>query len=232
MTYSTAARDTALRWLTCWLWGTQDRIFHSFGQWNIRSPSTQLWPLAGLPHVHVDTFSLVDVLARIRSLSRPAGLMGESERAIVVTVKYEDLSAAFDFVSFAAPMEHLAYVSMDTGTIYWISEVNPLEEEIPDDLETSDRYIAIPHKNDLDLGNDLALRFTAKELPDQYVRVEAFFRHRGAYGRFKELLASKGCLDRWYAFEAESTERALRNWCNENAIEIEDRTDEDGSPGT
>jgi hypothetical protein len=73
----------------------------------------------------------------------------------VVAVKYEDLSAAFDFVSSAAPMEHQAYISIDTGTIYWISELNPLEEEVPEDLETSDRYIAIPHKNDLDLGRDL-----------------------------------------------------------------------------
>src|SRR5262245_54344173 len=73
----------------------------------------------------------------------------------MVTVKYEDLSAAFDFVSFAAPMEHRAYVSIDTGTIYWISDANPLEEELPEDLETSDRYIGIPHKNDLDLGRDL-----------------------------------------------------------------------------
>jgi hypothetical protein len=138
----------------------------------------------------------------------------------VVTVKYEDLSAAFDFVSFAAPMEHHAYVSIDTGTIYWISDLNPLEEDIPDDLETSDRYIAVPHKNDLDLGSDLALRFAAEQLPRLYNRVEQFFRHRGAYARFKELLASEGCLDKWYAFEAESTERALRNWCADNDINV------------
>jgi hypothetical protein len=138
----------------------------------------------------------------------------------VVTVKYEDLSAAFDFVSFAAPMGHQAYISLDTGTIYWISEVNPLGEPIPEDLETSDRYIAVPHKNDLDLGSDLALRFAEEELPELYNRVEEFFRHRGAYARFKELLASEGCLDKWYAFEAESTERALRNWCTENDINV------------
>jgi hypothetical protein len=138
----------------------------------------------------------------------------------VVTVKYEDLSAAFDFVSFAAPMEHQAYISIDTGTIYWISEVNPLEEDIPEDLETSDRYIAIPDKNDLNLGSDLALRFAAEQLPGLYKKVEQFFRHRGAYARFKELLASAGCLNKWYAFEAESTERARRNWCTENDINV------------
>ena len=65
----------------------------------------------------------------------------------MVAVKYDDLSAAFDFVSFGAPMEHSAYISLETGAIYWMSELNPLEEEVPDDLETSDRYIAVPHKN-------------------------------------------------------------------------------------
>jgi hypothetical protein len=138
----------------------------------------------------------------------------------MVTVKYEDLSAAFDFVSFAAPMEHHAYVSIDTGTIYWISDVNPLEEELPEDFETSDRFIAIPHKNDLDLGSDLALRFTAEQLPRLYNRVEQCFRHRGAYALVKELLASEGSLDKWYEFEAEATVRALRNWCTENDINV------------
>jgi hypothetical protein len=140
----------------------------------------------------------------------------------VVAVKYEDLSAAFDFVSSAAPMEHHAYISIDTGTIHWISELNPLEEEVPEDLETSDRYIAIPHKNDLDLGRDLALRFVAVELSDRHNMVAQFFRHRGAYARFKELLASEGSLDKWYAFEAESTERALRDWCTANDISVVD----------
>ena len=138
----------------------------------------------------------------------------------MAAVKYDDLSAAFDFVSFAAPMEHHAYLSIDTGTIYWISELNPLDEEVPEDLETSDRYIPIPHKNDLDLGSDLALRFAEAELPDRYNSVAQLFRHRGAYARFKELLASEGSLDKWYAFEAESTERALRDWCTANAISV------------
>jgi Uncharacterised protein family (UPF0158) len=138
----------------------------------------------------------------------------------MATVKYEDLSAAFDFVSFGAPMEHQAYISLDTGAIYWVSESNPLDEDVPDDFETSDRYIAVPHKNDLDLGNRLALDFVATELPDHYTKVYGFFQHRGAYARFKELLAAQGCLDKWYAFEAESIARALKNWCSENKLEI------------
>ncbi len=139
----------------------------------------------------------------------------------MVKVKYDDLSAAFDFVSFAAPFEHRAIVSLDTGSIHWISEISPLDEEdLPDDLETSDRYLAIPHKNDLDLGNNLALQSVEEQLPNRYADVEDLFRRRGAYARFKELLAAEGCLEKWYAFEAESTERALRQWCKANGIDL------------
>jgi hypothetical protein len=139
----------------------------------------------------------------------------------MVKVKYDDLSAAFDFVSVATPFEHRAFVSLDTGAVHWISETSPLvDEDLPDDLEESDRYLAIPHKNDLDLGNNLAFRFVGAQLPHRYADVEVFFRRRGAYGRFKELLASEGCLEQWYAFEAESTERALREWCDANEIQL------------
>jgi hypothetical protein len=123
-------------------------------------------------------------------------------------------------------MEHSAYISLDTGAIYWMSDLDPLEEEVPDDLETSTRYIAVPHKNDLDLGRQLALRFAAEEMPEQHARVEGFFRHRGAYARFKDLLAAEGCLDKWFAFEGECTERALRNWCTANDIQVVDSEDE------
>jgi hypothetical protein len=143
----------------------------------------------------------------------------------MITVKYDDLSSAFDFVSFGAPFEHRAFVSRDTGAVYWISETNPIEdEELPDDLEVSDRYIAVPHENELDLGIHLALRFAEEQLPHRFATIEAFFRRRGAYARFKELLSSEGCLDKWYAYEAEATDQALRGWCTANEIQL-DETD-------
>jgi uncharacterized protein UPF0158 len=140
----------------------------------------------------------------------------------MVTVKYEDLSTAFDFVSFGTPMEHRAYISLDTGSIYWVSEADAIDqEELPADLETSDRYIEIPHKNDLDLGSRLALRFVEEHLPHRYAAAESVFRQRGAYGRFKALLAADGYLEKWYAFENEATERALREWCEMNQIQLD-----------
>ncbi len=137
----------------------------------------------------------------------------------MVTIKYDDLSTAFDFVSSAAPTEHRACVSLDTGTIYWISELNPFEEEeLPPDLETSDRYVEIPHRNDLDLGRRLAVRFVEARLPHRCDT--AMFRRRGAYAHFKDPLTAKGCLEEWYALEPKATDRALREWCRLNEISL------------
>lgn len=144
----------------------------------------------------------------------------------MVRVKYDDISMAFDFVGSAPPMEHNAYVSLDTGEIYWTSEMNPMDEELPDDLETSDRYLAIPHKNDLDLGRNLALRFVSQELPERYGEAQAFFRRKGAYARLKGLLEAEGILEKWYKFEADAVEKAMREWCEENGIRIIEKDDE------
>jgi hypothetical protein len=139
----------------------------------------------------------------------------------MVAVKYDDLSMALDFVSYVAPMQHNAYVCLDTGKVYWTSDFSDtFDGELPDDFETSDRYLAIPHKNDLDLGRDLVLRFVEQQLPARFDQVEGYFRRKGAYARFKDLLEREGFLELWYAFEADSTKSALRQWCAENGIQI------------
>ncbi|MFB9122530.1 hypothetical protein E2553_38385 [Paraburkholderia dipogonis] len=139
----------------------------------------------------------------------------------MVAVTYDDLSTAFDFVSYAAPAEHNAYVSLDTGKVYWTCDASDaFNEETPADLETSDRYLAIPHRNELHLGRSLALRFIAQELPACYDKVDALFRRQGAYARFKDLLEREGVLERWYSYEADSVESALKQWCAENGLEL------------
>lgn len=143
----------------------------------------------------------------------------------MAAVSYDELEMAFAFVSSAPPMENAAYICLNTGAIYCTSEFNSTDEEVPDDLETSDRYIALPHKNDLDLGRPLALRFVAREIPEQAERVDGFFRHKGAYARFKDLLESEGLLEKWYNFEAESTDQALRDWCADNDVQIVEKND-------
>ena len=90
--------------------------------------------------------------------------MGTAKSA---TVDAEELRNAFEFVSSGAPLENSAYICLDTGKIYWQSRVMDLDdEELPEDFDTSDRYIAIPHKTTLDLGRRLVLFSSIRRFQD------------------------------------------------------------------
>jgi len=93
---------------------------------------------------------------------------------------------------------------------------------LPDDIDDEQKYIAIPHKRDLDLGKPLALDFARECLPDDFDEVRYTFSRKGAYRKFRALLIRRNALDRWYEFESKATERALRNWCDLNSIRLVD----------
>jgi hypothetical protein len=144
-----------------------------------------------------------------------------STRTILVNAA--ELRNAFEFTSAGELSEHCAYICIDTGRIYWTSSSVDLEQEDnPEDLEASDRYIVLPHKIELDLGRNLALAFVGQELPNDYDTVSGFFRRKGAYGRFKDLLETRGMLGTWYTFEEDATKAALLDWCEANSIQLVD----------
>ena len=136
--------------------------------------------------------------------------------------KLSELELAFDYVSSGTPSEHSASLCVETGVCYWRTELGDNEEALPDDIDDIGRYIAIPHKNDLGLGNPLALKFAAQALPHDLEEVAGIFQRRGAYGRFKSLLERRGKLAEWYEFENQSQRKALRGWCEANGIELEE----------
>jgi hypothetical protein len=142
-----------------------------------------------------------------------------------MSVRFDELYEAFEFISFSSPGEHLAWLDRFTGQTWFLSEhweedVDPLPEDIDEDLE---RYVAIPNKADLGLDNRLALGFAEEVLsPSDVDRVYGFFRSRGAYTRFKDLLALRGRLEDWFRYEEERMRAALREWAEFEGIEIDD----------
>ena len=93
---------------------------------------------------------------------------------------------------------------------------------LPDDIDDTEKFLQIPDKRELDLGRPLALDFAREFLPDDFDDVRQFFSRRGAYARFKDLLDQRGALAQWYDFEAKAEEKALREWCDLNSIEVSD----------
>jgi hypothetical protein len=145
------------------------------------------------------------------------------DSAKIVAVSRRESEYAFEFVNFGAPGEHTASISVATGKIYWHSMLSDLEEEDdPDEDDDAEGYISVPHKNDLGLGSRLVLRFAGEEMPSDYDTVADFFRRRGAYRRFKELLQRRRKLEQWYDFEERAEAAALLEWCEANDIQLVD----------
>ena len=140
--------------------------------------------------------------------------------SISMLVSLKDLEEAFEFVS--AGGEHQAYLCKQSGKLYFHSELCDDLDILPDDIDDTDKFLPIPNKKELDLGKPLALAFTREFLPGDFDNVRQFFSRRGAYARFKALLDQRGALADWYAFEAKAGERALREWCAVNSIEVSD----------
>ena len=137
----------------------------------------------------------------------------------IMTIKFSDIEDAFFFVSMDQQYLHNAFLCKETGQLFYTSEMGD-SDELPDDIDTSDKYIDIPHKIDLDLGKDLVIEFISKYLPEELDNVYTIFRRKGAYSRYKDLLEKKGVLEDWFNYENKRQEEALKNWCQENNIEL------------
>ncbi len=135
-------------------------------------------------------------------------------------IAFDEIEMAFDFVSSDVPFTNTAYLSKTTGKVYYHS-VNMDFDEIPEDVETSDEYIEIPHKNDLGLGRKLVRKFAFRHMPDQLDHIEDLFSRKGAYSRFKDFLIRADKIELWYRFEEEKSAEALRDWCNMQEIDLE-----------
>ena len=138
-------------------------------------------------------------------------------------VSFDDILEAFEFVNFGGPSEHQVFLCRQTAKLYWHSEFGDEFDELPDDVEDSEKYVALPDKRELGLGKPLALDFAREFLPEDFYEVRDIFSKRGAYTKFKNLLVRRHLLDQWHDFERRAEEAALRAWCDEHSIEVEDR---------
>lgn len=137
-------------------------------------------------------------------------------------VRFEDLRLAFEFVSYGRRQECAAYVSVETGAIYRRNERGEALDRFPPDIGDSARYLPIPHKDDLGLGQPLMLAFAYLYLPEDIDAVRAIFRQPNPYVRFNDLVERNGLFARWCEFEDNACDEMLRRWCRDVGLEVED----------
>lgn len=138
-------------------------------------------------------------------------------------VELDELQGAVEWISDGI-VDNEAFVCRQTAKIYWISgDADPDSEERPEDVDDPEKYAVVPNKYELDIGVRLVFDFTKAHLIDQYHEVRSSFRRRGAYGRFKALLARHNLLDTWYSYSEQRTLDALEEWCESEGFEAERR---------
>jgi len=139
------------------------------------------------------------------------------------SIDLQNLLDAFEWVSSGgvAGVDCAAYVNKATGSILWSGE--GVDEELPDDIDDEEQYLAVPSRHDLGLGHSLALRFVAENIPDSYERVHQYFRKKGAYSRFKAELERAGWLEAWYEYEQRVIRETLDEWSKEYGFLLECR---------
>lgn len=140
-------------------------------------------------------------------------------KGVRMPASFSDIENALFFVSSDSYGINTAFINIETGKIYYRSEMAYIGERDDEEEEIdSENLIEIPHKNDLDLGKELVFRFVTDNLPDDLGLVRSIFSRSGAYARFKDFLQSKALLDAWYEFEDKQTKIALKEWCEDKGL--------------
>lgn len=136
-------------------------------------------------------------------------------------MKFSDIESAFEFVSSAPQCSNSALVSLKTGETFFQSDLSG-EDDFPEDADENPDLLEVPHKHDLDCGQALVWQFVKQSLPEEQDRIRGYFSRRGGYARFKKFLDERRMLGKWYEFEGSKTQAALREWCQDVGIVLDD----------
>jgi hypothetical protein len=135
-----------------------------------------------------------------------------------VPIRADLLTQALEWSSSDVSGDNVALISRASGEVFFRTMPGEYQEALPDDIDDETAYLAVPHKNDLDLGRQLVLDFACTLPPAHSDAIESYFRQRGAYAKFKSHLERAHLLEQWYAFESAQNGKALEAWAVENGL--------------
>lgn len=138
----------------------------------------------------------------------------------MASVNADDLEDAVLMVSEAGPGDE-AWVSLDTGAIHVRSRlVDATPAPLPDDIDSSERYVPVPSIGKLNLGLQLVFDFADAAMPDVADRVHQMFKRADGYQEFSALLEQRGQGERWHDFREAQTRAVLAGWCAEHGLQL------------
>jgi len=139
----------------------------------------------------------------------------------MTSVKLDELENAAMVVDDGAGATR-ALVSRASGMIHLLNDEYMDEEApVPADAEGEGAYVPVPAASALGIGDALVFRFAASHMPGDEAKVRDLFRDQDSDG-FMRLLEERVALDAWQRFRTEQTETALRRWCEEHGLQLQE----------
>lgn len=131
---------------------------------------------------------------------------------------FSEIRMAFDFVSSREEGDNIAYVAAEEGEIFYYSEPLGLNEIRGIDIHSATCH-SLPHRESLNLGQELAFDFVDERFPEEYSRVrDVFTDGETSRERFREMLESAGRLREWEEYESARVAEVLGEWCGARGI--------------
>lgn len=149
---------------------------------------------------------------------------------MTIQVSLKQLEDALMFSSFSSTGEVEAFVCRATGAVIVRGPEDLEEEPPPEGLGDDSLYACLPGRRNLDLGQPLVFGFLRAKAPQLEGTVRGFFRGRGAYARFKNLLERHDLLDAWHVHEESAGREALIDWAQGQGFELVEAPGAVGKP--
>jgi hypothetical protein len=153
---------------------------------------------------------------------------------MTTTAKLDELIDALEAQSDSL----LAFLDRETGVVELISDESlSLSESEPEEIaslpqwqreeaelavriETTDRYLALPNRfdvNEWNIMNDFCHQVARENIRNGLLRA---IQGNHAFRRFKDKIADHDMWEEWNRFRRGAFEEIIRDWCEENGISL------------
>lgn len=149
------------------------------------------------------------------------------------------LSAIIDGFEFDS-IETSSFLNLKTGEIVFFQDEEIRAAEDNEDLigkhdwyieavekakqylENQDEYIALPTKYEFHEYRIVQDFISSLPIEEQRNELYSLIKSKGAFSRFRRGLERFLLEDKWYKYKDEAILKFVKNWCEENNIELED----------
>lgn len=122
------------------------------------------------------------------------------------------------------------YLNMETGEIISLSngtwsDMDDEDKALAEEIDSTDKYVRLPNQYDIDEYNIMEEFAYATQNPRYQEKLLCVLRGRKPYRNFKDEINYLGISESYYAWRLIALCKIAKNWCEENEVPYEIKTE-------